>query len=259
MKDNDFRQLVDREFAPLEWTDAQRLSALNRMQKEVHPIMKRKALIAIVLVISIMVVSAAALAVSAGMPTMQEMIDQDEHRAREYDYEPFTVPAEAVVTPLNQRHTSQLVNIEATEAFLTAEAFYMVIHITPARPDAVLWDQAAPIVQDGAEVRYSDLYRQKGFPLLTTGTFTLHSPLNAADYTLMPDYSEVRRDADGKGVVCLLAYALPDDELIPLHSSTVMGKFAVQDCRTTKWEYNAFMFDLPRMTVSEIHDSFLIN
>lgn len=259
MKDNDFQQLVDREFAPLEWTDTQRRTALSKMKKEEHPVMKRKAIIAIVLVISIMVVSAAALAVTVGMPTMQEMIDQDEHRVLEYDYEPFIVPVEAVVTPLNQRHTSKLVNIEATEAFLTTEAFYMVIHITPAQPDAVLWEELAPPMEDGVELRYFDLYRQKGFPLLTTGTFSLHSPLNAADYTLMPDYSEVRRDEDGKGIVCLFAYALSDDNSLPLRNSTVMGKFAVQDCRTTKWEFNAFMFDLPRMTVTKAHDSYLIN
>ncbi len=259
MKDNDFRHLVDREFAPLKWTDTQRRTALNRMKKEEHPVMKRKAIIAIVLVISIVVMSAAAVAVTSVTPAMQELINQDEHRAREYDYQPFTVPVEAVVTPLNQRHTSELVNIEATEAFLTTEAFYMVIHITPAQSDAVLWEELAPPMENGVELRYFDLYRQKGFPLLTTGTFSLHSPLNAADYTLMPDYSEVRRDEDGKGIVCLFAYALPDDELIPLSSSTVMGKFAVQNCRTTKWEFNAFMFDLPRMTVNEAHDSYLIN
>lgn len=258
MKDNDFRLLVDREFGPLEWTEETRLAALKRMNKEVQPVMKRKVIIALVLAISIMVMSAAALAVTVGLPTMQEMIDQDEHRAREYDYEPFTIPAEAVVKPLNQRHTSELVNIDATEAFLTAEAFYLVVHIVPAFEDAVLWEQAAPIIQDGQEVRYFDLYRQEGFPLLTTSNLTLHSPLNGTDYTLKPDYSEICRDTDGKGIVCLFAYALPEDELIPLSTSTVMGKFAVQDCHNTKWEYNAFLFDLPRMTIVESHDSFLI-
>lgn len=259
MKDNDFRQLVDREFAALAWTDEKRRAALKRLNKEEQPVMKRKAITALVLILSIVVMSAAAVAVTVGVPGIQELIDQDEHRAREYDYEPFTVSTEAVVIPLNQRHTSVLVDIEIHEAYLTTEALYLTLHVTPTSEGAVLWDDAAPPTTDGQPLRYFDLYREEGLVLIDFMGFSLHSPLNAHDYTIMADYTEARRDPDGVGVTYLMVYPLPEDGLVSLSGNTVLGKFTVMDCHSRKHEYNAFLFDLPRMSIIDAHDSYLVN
>lgn len=262
MRDNDFQQLVDREFASLTWTDAQRLAALKQMHKEEHPVMKRKAFTALVLVISIMVVSAAALAVTVGIPTMQELIDQHRDRVPEesqYLFAPFTVDGAAVVPPENQRHTSRLVDVELHEAYITNEALYLTLHVSPIGENVVLWDDTAPPMKDGQELRYFDLYRKEGLTLLDFQGLSLHSPLNGYDYTVFADYTEVRRDPDGVGITCLMAYRLPEDDLIPLRSSTVMGKFAILDCHSREHEYNVLMFDLPRMTVVESTDDFLVN
>lgn len=259
MKDNDFRQLVDREFSALAWTDAHRLYTLDKMNKEEHPVMKKKVIIALALTLSILLMSAAAVAVTVGIPGIQNLIDLSDRRAREYDYQPFTVDPDAIVTPGNQRHTSRLVDIELHEAFLTGEALYLTIHITPAAADIVLWDDAAPPTQEGTALSYFDLYRQDGVRLIDFTGFSLHSPLNGYDYTLFADYTEVCRNPDGVGITCLMAYPLPEDGSIPLSGATVLGKFTVKDCRSRKDEYNVLLFDLPRMTVTEAHDSFLIN
>lgn len=259
MKDNDFQQLVDREFASLTWTDTQRLAALKQMNKEEHPVMKRKAITALALVISIMVMSAAALAVTVGIPTIQELIDQTDHRTREYDYEPFIIDDAAVVTPSSQRHTSQLVSVELLEAYLTNEALYLTLHVAPIGENVVLWDDTAPPTREGQKLRYFDLYREEGLTLLDFQGLSLHSPLNGYDFTIFADYTEARRDPDGLGVTYLMAYPLPENERLPLSSSTVMGKFVILDCHSRKCEYNALMFDLPRMTIDDAHDSYLVN
>ena len=262
MKDNDFRQLVDREFASLIWTDEKRLAALKRMNKEEHPIMKRKAITALVLIISIVVMSAAAVAVTVGIPGIQDLIDQHregipEH-ARQW-YNPFSIDSAAVVVPENQRHTSRLVDIELHEAYITNEALYLTIHVAPVGDNVVLWDDDALPIVDGQPRTYFDMYREEELTLIDFMGFSLHSPLNGEDYTIMADYAEVRRDPDGVGVTYLMVYPRPGDVLIPLCNSTIMGKFVVRDCHSRKDEFNALMFDLPRMTVVESTDDFLHN
>lgn len=261
MKDNDFRELVDREFLSLAWTDEQRLSALKQMNREVQPVMKRKAITALVLIISIMVMSAAALAVTVGIPTLQQLIDQHRDGVPEesqYLFAPFTIEGAAVVTPENQRHTSRLVSIELHEAYLTNEALYLTVHVAPNGENVVLWDDDAPPMADGQPQRYFDLYREDGLTLIDFQGLSLHSPLNGYDYTVFADYLEARRDPDGQGVTYLMAYRLTDGAG-PLRDSTVMGKFAIQDCHSRKHEFNVLMFDLPRMTVVESTDDFLFN
>lgn len=262
MKDNDFRQLVDREFAPLIWTDEQHFAALRRMNKEEHPIMKRKALTALVLILSIVVMSAAALAVTVGIPGIQDLLDQ--HRGHvpqeaQHLFAPFTVEGAAVVIPDNQRHTSDLVDIAIREAYMTNEALYLTVHIAPRNGNAVLWNQGVPPIEDGKELRYFDLYRQEDLPLLEFVSMSLHSPYSVDSYALHVDYIEYHRLPDDDGVTCLMVYQLPKDDVLPLSKCTVMGKFAVQDCRTRKLEFNVLMFDLPRMTVVESTDDFLHN
>ena len=262
MKDNDFRQRVDHCFAALAWTDEERLAALKRMNKEEHPIMKRKALTALVLIISIVVMSAAAVAATVVIPGIQDLIDQHregipEH-ARQW-YNPFSIDSAAVVVPGNQRHTSQLVNIELHEAYITNEALYLTIHVAPVGDNVVLWDDDAPPVIDGQPRTYFDLYREEELTLIDFQGLSLHSPLNGMDYTVFTDYTEERRDPDGSGVTYLMAYHLPEDEFIPLRTCTVMGKFTIQDCHSREHEYNVLLFDLPRMTVVESTDDFLHN
>ena len=259
MKNNDFRELVDREFSALEWTDAQRLCALRQMNKEEHPVMKRKAITALVLILSIVVMSAAAVAVTVGIPTLQQLIDQ--HRSgvpeeAQYLFAPFTIEGAAIVTPENQRHTSRLVSIELHEAYLTNEALYLTLHVAPNGENVTLWDDDAPPMADGQPQRYFDLYREDGLTLLDFQVLSLHSPLNGYDYAVFADYLEARRDPDGQGVTYLMAYRL-SDEVGPLRNSTVMGKFAILDCHSREHEFNVLMFDLPRMTVVESTDDFL--
>ncbi len=258
MKDNDFQQLVDREFAPLEWTDTQRLTALSKMKKEEHPVMKRKAITALVLILSIVVMSAAAVAVTVGIPGIQNLIDQRHDNWPSYP-DSFAVDSAFVITPSNQRHTSNLVDIEIREAYMTNEALYLAVHIAPQNENTVLWNQGVPPIEDGQELHYFDLYRQEDLPMVEFVSMSLHSPYSVDSYALHVEYIELHRLPDDAGFTCLMAYQLPKDDVLPLSSCTVMGKFAVQDCRTRELELNVILFDLPRMTVVESTDDFLHN
>lgn len=262
MKDNDFRQLVDREFASLIWTDEKRLSALDKMNREEQPIMKRKAITALVLIISIVVMSAAAVAVTVGIPGIQDLLDQ--HRGHvpqeaQHLFAPFTVEDGAVVIPDNQRHTSDLVDIAIREAYMTSEALYLTVHIAPQNENTILWNQGVPPIEDGKELRYFDLHRQEDLPMVEFVSMSLHSPYSVDSYALHVDYIEFHRLPDDDGVTCLMVYQLPKEDVLPLSDCTVMGKFAVQDCRTRELELNVLLFDLPRMTIVESTDDFLHN
>lgn len=257
MRDGDFRQLVDREFAPLEWTDEQRLATLKHLNKEEHPVMKRKIIIALALAISIMVMSTAAVAVTVGIPTMQQLIDQAHNHWPGYTPEPFNVNAEAVIMPGNQRHSSCLVDIEVCEAYLTSEALYLTVYVAPKSNDAFLWKDGVPPVQDGQELRYFDLYRQENVPLLEFNGMTLHSAYTYDDFALSADYIETYRTPDDTGITFLFAYPLPKDrqgKTLFLSGCTVLGKFYVKDCRSRKDELNVILFDLPSMTIVESED-----
>ena len=258
MKDNDFRQLVDREFASLIWTDEKRLSALDKMNREEQPIMKRKAITALVLIISIVVMSAAAVAVTLGIPGIQDLLDQRHDNWPSYP-ETFAVDSAFVVTPDNQRHTSNLVDIEIREAYMTNEALYLTVHIAPQNENTILWNQGVPPIEDGKELRYFDLYRQEDLPMVEFVSMSLHSPYSVDSYALHVDYIEFHRLPDDTGITCLMVYQLPRDDVLPLSDCTVMGKFAVKDCRTRELELNVLLFDLPRMTIVESTDDFLHN
>lgn len=258
MKDNDFRQLVDREFASLAWTNGQRLAVMNRMNKEEHPIMKRKAITALVLIISIVVMSAAAVAVTVGIPGIQQLINQRHDNWPSYP-DSLAIDSTFVVTPTNQRHTSNLVNIEIREAYMTNEALYLTVHIAPRNENTVLWNEGVPPTEDGQALRYFDLYRQEDLPLVEFVSMSLHSPYSVDSYALHVDYIESHRFPDDAGFTCLMVYQLPKDDVLQLSDCTVMAKFAVQDCRTRELEFNVLLFDLPRMTVVESTDDFLHN
>ena len=238
MKDNDFRQRVDSAFAPLAWTDEQHFAALERMNKEEQPIMKRKAITALVLILSIVVMSAAALAVTVGIPGIQDLLDQ--HRGHvpqeaQHLFAPFTVEDGAVVIPDNQRHTSRLVDVELHEAYLTNEALYLTLHVAPVGDHVVLYAEDAPPVADGEVQRYFDLYRTEGLTLLDFQGLSLHSPLNGCDYTIFADYVEARRDPDGVGITYLMApcATAPSWASLPSSTATAASMSITSSCSTS--------------------------
>ena len=62
MKDKDFQQMVDHEFAQLEWTDQQRMDTLRKMNKEERPVMKRKFSVALVVTLLLLTLTGTAVA-----------------------------------------------------------------------------------------------------------------------------------------------------------------------------------------------------
>lgn len=222
------------------------------------PPMRNKLKLTLVLTAVLVLMTTTALAVTLAIPSIQDFIDRDEIRKREYDYEPFHIDVNAVVKPSNQRHTSQLVNIEIEEAYLTTEAFYVTAHITPRSKNTVLFTHTlTSIIKDGQELRYFDLYKDESLTLLYVSGFKLDSPYPDSDYTLELDYTDVYRAPEEDGITFMMAFKVPEDLVYIFSGSTLMGKFVVDNARTGDWEFNAIYFDIPKLTRVEAHDSVL--
>ena len=135
MKDKDFQQLVDHEFAQLEWTDAQRMHTLRKMNKEARLLMKRKFSVALVVTLILLALTGTAVAAGLNISTIQDFFER--LKAEGYSY--ATVNEAAVVIPVSQRHTSQLMDIQVDQLYLTDQAFYFTFHLTPKDANTLLF------------------------------------------------------------------------------------------------------------------------
>lgn len=260
MKDNDFRGLVDREFASLTWTDQQRMNTLRQMNKEVRPIMKRKAAFAAALVLAVVVMSAAALAVTMNIPTIQDFFDQNDDMKRLSDYQPFCVDDASVIQPTNQRHTSSLVDVSIQEAYLTTEALYLTVHLTPKDEGTLLFTTGLnSVVIDGTELRYYNLFDREELSLQMFGSMVVQSPYFTDDWTLKWAYAEAQRSPEDDSITLLIAFSLPEDSSFFCSGGTLMGRFILRDCRNDGCEFNTIYFDVPPMTAVEAYDAQIVH
>lgn len=253
MKDNDFQQLVDREFAPLEWTETQRRTALSKMKKEEAPV-KRKLTFALIAIIGLMIVSMTSFAVSGGSHTISDFF-ADLNAEREHFYfftedNRMNVTEGGLAAPEDQRHTSELVDVTVQQAYLTDEALYLTIHVTPKAENAVLINRAsAPIYYKGEEVRYFDLYRQEDLALLDVTGFAVDYDVYGNPVMLTEDYGDMYQAPDEPGVTHLVVLTHDGDisHLTGLNAPPLVLRFCVTECHTLTHEWNALILDLPAM------------
>lgn len=149
MKDNDFRQLADHEFAQLNWTDRQRMDTLRKMQKEERPVIKRK--LSVMLAITLLLLTITGTALAATYRGVSWFLT-------EQNCEPTTLDPELLMIPLEQNHTSKHLNVSVEDAYWDGNTLSIAIHVTASDPsmivsipcDTVTHEHYRPI--DGADV-----------------------------------------------------------------------------------------------------------
>ena len=124
MKDKDFQQLVDHEFAQLEWTDAQRMHTPRKMNKEERPIMKRK--FSVALVVTLLLLTLTGTAVAATYRGVTHFLTQN-------NYDPHYV-----VPPLRSYHTSHRLIVRVVDAFWDGAKLSVAYRIQSLDPNEIV-------------------------------------------------------------------------------------------------------------------------
>ncbi len=260
MKDKDFQQLVDHEFAQLEWTDAQRMHTLRQMQKEERPVMKRK--FSVVLVVTLLLLTLTGTAVAAGLniPTLQEFFDRYHSLGVTWEIIPDLVNESAVVKPVAQRHTSNLVDVTVDQMYLTDKAFYFTVQYTPKKPDTLLFSiNESSITLDGEDKHYWHLWDQD-YELLQVGSISIDD-LNGRKDPIQTSYSDCVRDPETGAITQVYAFKDAEDiAFLRVHGGhTLMLRFQVYNLRNHALEWNVFFVDFPQMDLVNTDGTSLTN
>lgn len=254
MKDKDFRQLVDHEFAQLNWTDRQRMDTLRKMQKEERPVMKRK--LSVVLVAAMLLLTLTGTAVAAGLNvySLQDFFDQwfaDENIS---DGFPTPIIDEAfIVTPVSQRHTSALVSVQVEQLYLSHEALYFTISYTPKAANTLLFGTGLTSIElDGEEKDYWDLWNYEELSLLSPGSVCIDD-LRGRQTPLSLITRQRYRNPETGAITEM--YILRDEkaltQLRAISGGTLMLRFTVDNLRNHDTEYNVLYIDFPRIETVE--------
>lgn len=238
MKNNEFQQLVDHEFAALTWTDRQRLDTLQKMSRKEHSPMKHKTALACILVL-VMTAMSAALAVTLNITSLAEFFSGKEHLSH------LTLNEDAVVAPVGQRHTSRLMDVSVEQMYLTDETLYFTLHLTPKDDRTLLFPLGAnSIIVDGQTVRYFDLW-DTDLTLLQLGPMEIDD-LNTRNPIETMAYPDFRREPDGS--YTLLCSTIDEDTVRYFRTrkgGQLMLRFYIDDCRSRDREWNAVFIDMP--------------
>ena len=130
MKDKDFQQLVDHEFAALEWTDQQRMDTLRQMNKEDRPVMKRKLTFSMALML-ILVLMTGTVAVAATYRGVSWFLTEYLYRTKELD-------SDYLFSEMRQHHNSKYLNAEVIDAYWDGLELSIAYRVTPANPTLTL-------------------------------------------------------------------------------------------------------------------------
>ena len=253
MKDDNFQQLIDHEFAQLEWTDAQRHRTLQKMQKEAQPMMKRKLHIALIVTLILLTLSGTALAAGLNIAGVQDFF-QLRHEltlkgmAAGFE-EAFQINQRAVVRPSKQRHTSEIVDVNVKEVYRTNKAVYVFAIFTPKDESVIIIPTASdPEQEPQNEQLLRDSLKIKGQQVYTLWAFSnLEMPGIIAD-SVHVRYGYERRLEDGS-VAVMASY--PVDEMRFTYyfkgKSTLQTDFVLTNARNQTKEYNTVYFDISRL------------
>ncbi len=254
MKDKDFQQLVDRAFAPLEWTDAQRLHTLKKMHKEERTVMKRKLIVTLVAAMLLLPLTGTAVAAGLNITTLKDFFDLIYAEVDlEGNYQHIGIDESAVVKPVSQRHTSALVDAQVEEMYLTNDRFYFTIRYTPKAANTLLFSSGVTSVMlDGEEKDYWDLWDRKDLLLLEPYTQSIDDPLGRRDPIQLLTSDRVRDPETG--AITEMFIFTEEEELFELRSisgGTLMLNFRVFNLSNHDIEQNVLYVDFPQMEMVE--------
>ena len=251
MKDNDFRQLVDREFTQLEWTDQQRMDTLRQMNKEDQPVMKRKLVVVIVAAMLLLTFTGTAVAAGLNITSLKEFFNRYTAFWGAYGYEAPVLDEAKIAQAKGCRHTSNLVDIIVDQMYLTDEALYFTVQYLPKDPNALLFDgYHNSIMVDGEEKDYWELWDHKELSLLSVNGFTIDD-LTGDEPLLNAYYRDSTRDPETGAITqwYMIRSTEQIDYIHPNNSGTMMLRFQVSNLRNHDVEWNVLFIDFPRMEV----------
>jgi len=251
MKDKDFQQLVDREFASLTWNDQQRLDTLRQMKKEEQPVMKRKLIMVTIAALLLFTLTGTAVAAGLNITTLKEFFNRYTAFWGAYGYEPPVLDESRIVQAKGYRHTSDLVDIVVDQMYLTDEALYFTVHYIPKNPNTLLFDgYHTSIMLDGEEKDYWDLWDRKELSLLSVnGTWI--DDLTGDNPLLDAHYRDSTRDPETGAITQWYMFRQPE-QIDYIHScigGTMMLRFQVSNLRNHDVEWNVLFLDFPRMEI----------
>lgn len=252
MKDRDFQELVDREFASLTWTDRQRMDTLRKMNKEVRPIMKRKLITVTIAALLLLTLTGTAVAAGLNITSLKEFFERYTATWSKYGYETPVLNENKIAHPEGYRHTSDLLNVTVDQIYETNEALYFTVQYTPRDPNTLLFDGAhSSITLDGEEKRYWHLWDHEELSLLSVNGMQLDD-LNGSDPLLNIYFSDSTRDPDTGAITHLYVFKHPErlnDHIRVSGAHTIMLRFEVSNLRNHDVEWNVLFLDLPEMEI----------
>lgn len=252
MKDKDFQQLVDREFAQLEWTDAQRMDTLRQMNKEDRPVMKRKFSVVLIAAMLLLTLTGTAVAAGLNITTMKEFFDRYTHYWQAYGYNTPVLDESKVVQAKGYRHTSNLLDVVVDQMYLTDEALYFTIQYTPKHPNTLLFDgYHKSITLDGEDKDYWELWDRKELMLLWVNGVRIED-LNGDEPVLDCYYQDSTRDPETGAITQWYMFRDPGqiDYIRSRTGGTMMLRFEVSNLRNYDVEWDVLFVDFPKLEIA---------
>lgn len=251
MKDKDFQQLVDHEFAQLEWTDQQRMDTLRQMKKEERPVMKRKLSVALVVALLVLSLTGTAVATGVNITSLKEFFERYTHYWSAFGYNTPVLDETKVVHAKGYRHTSELVDVVVDQMYLTDEALYFTIQYIPKDPNTLIFDgYHTGITLDGEEKDYWDLWERKELSLLNLNGVDIDD-LYGKEPPFDCYYSDSTRDPETGAITQWYMFRSPE-HISYYHTGsggTMMLRFQVNNLRNHNVEWNVLFVDFPNMEV----------
>ena len=253
MKDKDFRQLVDHELSLLTWSDRQRLDTLQKMNKEARPVMTRKLTVVLVAIMLLLTLTGTAVAAGINHFSLQDFFNYWFEKGILDGYSAPVIDQSAVITPVTQRHTSALVDVQVEQMYLSNNALYFTIRYTPKAANTLLFGPGVTsTIIDGEEKDYWDLWEHKELTLLQPGSVSIddpwgrHEPIPLITGTSVRDpetgaITEMYNFRDVEKLTRLRAYT----------GDTLMLRFTVFNLANHAIEQNVIFVDCPQMEAVE--------
>ena len=252
MKDKDFRELMDREFAQLEWTDRQRMDTLRQMNKEEQPVMKRKLIVTIIAAMLLLTLTGTAVAAGMNIISLKEFFDRYTAEWSTHGYKLLAINESNVVTPEGYRHSSNLVDVTVDQLYLTDEALYLTVHYAPKQPNMLLFSgNLTSIVLEGKEYRYYHLW-DTDQSLMQISSLSICS-INGTGDPVYANYTDSIRSPETGTITEMYVFKHPEDisPVEVLGSSTIMLRFQIGNLRNHDVEWDVLFIDLPQMEVND--------
>lgn len=219
------------------------------------PPVKRKLHVALIVTLILLTLSVTAVAAGLYIPSLQDFFDRGNNFEYIFGVPPQAIDESAIVVPIDQQHTCNLVNLQIQQMYLTDERLYFTVNYTPKEDNTILFDgHNTNVMLDGKEVHYWHLW-DTDYNLLDIGTMRLDNPKANEPYRYV-EHVSCYRDPETNAITNLYAFKYTEDELMLFTqpSGTLTFYFRVSNQRNHDGEWDTLVVDFKEMKIVEIPD-----